>query len=120
MSRPRNKDPKLAQAIGRRVQAARERRGWTQERLAEMLGVQAETVSRYETGAIPVSVATLMRLADVMNEPVEELLLVKETTAPYGSDEDAEFLSLWRALDPEGRQVVLDLLRRLRPKPSRT
>jgi hypothetical protein len=60
--------------------------------------------------------AAVHRLADVMNEPVEELLLVKETVTPYGPSEGTWFLPLWRALDPEDRQMVLDLLRRLRPK----
>jgi transcriptional regulator with XRE-family HTH domain len=49
----------IAQAI-RRV---RERRGWSQRQLAERLGIQRATVSRYETQAIPLSAARVQAIA---------------------------------------------------------
>lgn len=38
----------------RQLQRLRERLGWSQERLAEALGVHPMTVSRWERGALPV------------------------------------------------------------------
>ena len=62
-------------AIGWRVRAARERRGWTPEQLAERMGVSRVSVVGWEgqqSGRY--SVATAMRLASVLGVRVGWLL----------------------------------------------
>jgi transcriptional regulator with XRE-family HTH domain len=48
------------------VARARISRGWTQRRLAEVLGTSNTAVSRIESGSHGMSLTTLQRLADVL------------------------------------------------------
>ena len=107
MPKPAHTDHELAQAIGDRVRQVRSAR-MTQEKLAEVLEVAAETVSRYETGAIPLSVTMVYRVAEALGVGVEALLPV-DTGHP---DED-ELLERFRVLDEGGRGAVLTVLRRM-------
>lgn len=108
MPRPRNKDKELQKEVGVRLAAARRARGWSQERLAEVLGVQPETVSRYETGAVPMSIAVLVRVAAALE--VSPTVLLPPTTS--GQSEPAELLRAWELLDDEARAAVLVVLHR--------
>jgi transcriptional regulator with XRE-family HTH domain len=52
-----------AGSIGRRVRAERQRRGWTQEDLAQHSGVSRRMLVSVEQGASNASIATLLKLA---------------------------------------------------------
>ena len=63
---PRKRDQELLRDIGQRVAKARTDRGFTQERLAEAVGIEPVTLSRWETGQRAVSVSTLAHIAEVL------------------------------------------------------
>ena len=109
MPKPSHTDHELAQTIGDRVRQVRSAR-MTQEKLAEILGVAAETVSRYETASIPLSISMLYRVAEALGVGVGALLPM-DTGHP---DED-ELMERFRALDDDGRAALLDVLRRMSP-----
>jgi len=109
MSRSSRCDDELARLVGRRIRAAREREGLTQEHLAETLGIGADTVSRYETAAIPVSIARLQQIADALNTDLTSLLQVEPVAV---EDEAKEVATLWLSLDKERRQAMLQFLRK--------
>ena len=48
--------------------------GWTQAELAERLGVQRETIARYETGARRLDSEKLLALSRLLGCTVDELL----------------------------------------------
>lgn len=112
MPRTTHQDRRVLEAVGERVRAARLQRGWSQEQLAEALGVTPETVSRYETGSLPLSLSGLHRVADVLG--VEAVALFG-TSSRKSREPEQEMLSRWRLLDADGQRLVLDLLRRLVP-----
>ena len=60
--------------IGRRIQALRKERGMTQEMLAEKIGVSAQAVSKWESGASAPSTTNLIALAKLFNMTPEDLL----------------------------------------------
>lgn len=62
--------------IGRRIKAARHRRGWTQLQFAAAANVSPSSVQRWEAGKLP-PVRELMRLADVLEIATEELVEVE-------------------------------------------
>jgi len=64
----------LAMNIGKSLADVRKRIGWTQGELAERIGVETETISRFERGATTPSLLTLQRLASVLNTTMAELL----------------------------------------------
>jgi transcriptional regulator with XRE-family HTH domain len=110
MPRPKRfpTDRQVREKVARRVQQARTQRGWTRERLAEALDVVPETVWRYESSRLPLSLTMLYKVAVVMGVPVEALV----GDEGYASDE-AELVAAWRSLDEGERNIVLYLARRL-------
>jgi transcriptional regulator with XRE-family HTH domain len=62
---PRQRDQELITGIGRRVAQARRDRGFTQEALAEAVGIEAVTLSRLETGDRALSLSTLASISKV-------------------------------------------------------
>ena len=103
-------DTKLDKAVGARLRAARRKKGWSQNELSIRLGLQSETVSRYETGAVPLSLAMLFQVAKVLDVGPEELLGLTPKNARL-SAEEVEVLSFWRVLDAAVKKPVLELLR---------
>lgn len=86
----------------------------TQEQLAERLGVEAATVSRYETGHRALSLDQIFKVAAVLDVGVEQLIpLELQPRRDPQQRQLAELLNRWELLDDEGRGLVVALLRRL-------
>jgi transcriptional regulator with XRE-family HTH domain len=66
-----------------RLRRARLLKGWTQSDLAEALGTDFETVSRWERGITMPSPYYLGQLARVLGKSLEELGLLPDVTAPF-------------------------------------
>lgn len=52
--------------VGRRIAAARNLRGLTQARLAEVIGVHPMVVSKWERGLVSPNASTLIKLCDAL------------------------------------------------------
>lgn len=65
---------KLLQAIGGNVRRLRQRSKLTQERLAELVGVNPRTVQKIEAGKLNILVTTLMRVQSALDCRWEELM----------------------------------------------
>ena len=110
----RTRDPQLLQAIGARVQRLRQERGFTQEVLAEAMGVEPTTVSRFETGARAMSLSTLALIARQLDVSLGDLLdVTREEPRPELAPELAEGLALLRRLEGERRAMAIRVLREL-------
>ena len=107
MPKPSHTDHELAQDIGDRLRRIRAPQ-ITQEKLAEILGVASETISRYETGTIPLSVTMVFRVAEALGVGIEALLPMDS-----GSTDEDELLERFRTLDEGGKTALLDVLRRM-------
>ena len=66
----------LGKRLGQRIAEQRKSIGWTQDQLAERLGVDAETISRFERGVTVPALVTLDRLAEILKTRVADLLSV--------------------------------------------
>jgi len=103
-------EQELHRALGQRTADARRQRGWTQEQLAEEMGVAAVTVSRWETGQRGMSVATLASLADALGVSLGDLLDVdRELPAPERDPREQELLLWWRGLEGRDRQRMIEI-----------
>lgn len=99
---------KLALRLGRSIAEKRKQLGWTQANVAENLGVDTETVSRFERGVSLPSLITLDRLALVLKTSVGDLL---SESSSQPSDQ-AEILSGWlSSLKEKDRQYVMELVK---------
>lgn len=68
---------KLLQAIGGNVRRLRQRSKLTQERLAELVGVNPRTVQKIEAGKLNILVTTLVRVQSALDCRWEELMELK-------------------------------------------
>ena len=100
----------LATHLGRNIAVLRKQRNWTQSQLAERIGVDTETISRFERGATLPSLMTLERLAQSLKVALPELLAESSSRA----DDQAVTLSAWLDdLSEPDRVFVLDMTRKL-------
>lgn len=65
---------KICIILGENIKKYRKLRGFTQERLAELIELEIRTLSLIETGNNFVSAKTLTKLADVLNVTPSDLL----------------------------------------------
>ena len=65
-----------------RLQALRESRGWSQDRLAQILGISRSAIGNYEQGIRRPDFETLEGIADIFNVPMGYLLEEKGVISP--------------------------------------
>jgi transcriptional regulator with XRE-family HTH domain len=110
----------LAKTVGQAARAARERLGFTQAHVAEMVGIVPVVYNRLENARMLPSVPTLVLLCEALRSPADELL--GRTQPALGgkarlAQEDPpslrQLLSLARKLDEPQRQAMLTMARAL-------
>lgn len=70
-------------ALGQRLQAARKRRGLTQEEAASAIGVARTTMVAIEKGERRIRANELLQLAQVYGQSVNDLLRDRPQLAPF-------------------------------------
>lgn len=98
----------LASRLGKRIATRRKSLAWTQDDLAERMGVDAETISRFERGAHLPSLPTLERLAVALRVEVGALL---SKSSPAKADDVAALTAWMDGLSTEDRKFVLSVAR---------
>ena len=66
--------------LGKKIKSYRESKKMTQKEIAEILEVEATTVSKYEKGMLEPSIESLKRLSNTFGVTVDELLALDEVT----------------------------------------
>lgn len=102
----------LAQHLGANIAALRKSRGRTQSGLAERVGVDTETISRFERGATLPSLLTLEKVGKALRVGVGVAdLLAESSTLP---DDQVARVGVWLAeLSEVDRSFALDQMRRI-------
>lgn len=93
----------LPQLLGGKIKSHRNRLGWTQATLAELIGVDVETISRIERGVTVPSVLKLEQIAVALNLPLAELL---RSSSALAQDQSAEILNWVQRLPENDRHFV--------------
>lgn len=57
----------IKKSIGKKIQQIRKQQGITQEKLAEMIGIEVPSMSNLETGKYAPSTETLQKLSEVLH-----------------------------------------------------
>jgi transcriptional regulator with XRE-family HTH domain len=104
-----------AASVGARIRAARAARGWTQDALAEAVGVSRSAVAQWETDRAGQLRDTIPRIAEALGVSVEHLLTGEDRHAPReaATGDELALLRLYRECDPEDRQFLLRTARKL-------
>ncbi|MFM0417551.1 helix-turn-helix domain-containing protein [Paraburkholderia aromaticivorans] len=103
-------DIALAQAVGKLIAKRRQERSWTQNQLAEKMGVGYEAVSRMERGAILPNISKIKQLAEVFNCPIDELLF-ESSNRP--TEQAQVIFRMIEGLSEQERAFVVDIVDRL-------
>lgn len=79
-------------AIGSRIKSLRKKRGLLQEDLANLIGLKVGTISKYEQGDRTPGIRQLMRIAEILECSIAELMTGDEEapTAPVRQTESME------------------------------
>lgn len=110
MTKEKKPSSPLPGLLGRNIRERRNQLGWTQATLAELVRVDAETISRIERGAIVPSILKLELVADALGVPLAELLRSSSTLA---QDQSLEIFGWLQNLSEADRQFVLETTQRL-------
>lgn len=95
---------KLAKRLGQQIAERRRELSWTQDQLAERLGVDTETISRFERGVTVPSLLTIEKLAGILKTSVANLL----SEASISPTDQAIRISAWLAsLPPEDGEFII-------------
>jgi len=100
----------LQKRLGLNIAARRKSLGWTQEYLAQHMGVDTETISRFERGVTAPSLKSVEKLAGLLTITIADLL--GESTPP----EPTQLEALARIMEPltqEDRDYVMGSVRSL-------
>ena len=111
---PKRRDQGLLRKVGQRVAVARRDRGWTQEQLAEAVGIEPVTLSRWETGDRALSLSTLHAISEALGVGLGDLLdVARDIPASEHAPDETELLRLYRGLPSGQKDIVLRLARDL-------
>ena len=98
-------------AVGRRIKAARKKKGLTQEQLAEMADLSATHISVIERGVKVPRLDAFVAIANALGVSADTLLVdVVENVCAGATDEVSQQLA---ALPSESRRRVLQVLQAL-------
>jgi len=96
--------------LGANIAERRKNLGWTQAQLAECIGVDTETVSRFERGSNLPSLQRLEKLAGALSVP---LYLLMAASSPR-ADDQSFIISEWiSVLSAQDREFALNTLKQL-------
>lgn len=96
--------------LGRNLVHCRKALALTQEQLAHRLGVETETISRFERGATLPSLKTLEKMASILNVRMTDLL---DESQPEPCDETLMMHAWLQQLAPQDKEFVLKQLKTL-------
>lgn len=100
----------IAKAVGQTIARKRLERGLTQEIVAEYLDIGYEAVSRIERGTVMPTIARLMKLAEIFDCGVNELL----NESSLRATDQTEYLgALMKKLSESDRKIVVEIVEKL-------
>jgi len=85
----------------------RKQKGYSQERLAQELYYGYTAIANYESGRNEPSIDDLVRLAEILDVTLDELVGVRDTAA------EKKLLSSFKKLSSENKNRILDLIQAL-------
>lgn len=99
----------LGERLGRNIATQRHLRGWTQQELAEKVGIDSVTVSRIETGTSLPSLVRLATIADTLGVTLAELV---SGVSPHASDHVQAIAECFLPLSEADRYLLIDTMKR--------
>lgn len=100
--------------VHNRIRELREEKHITQIRLSTELGVAQETISAYEQGRHMPSVATLIKLSNILDASMDYIMMKSDTRniieATSLSDSETRLLGYYKKLNSSGKEKALSYI----------
>lgn len=106
MEKEKREKKELSEKIGQNLAAARIKVGLTQEKLAEMVGVESNSIHRYEKGQRDMRFTTAIQITKALNISMYELIPEEYTEHNVSKESEDQLVSLFSRLD-EQDQIAL-------------
>ena len=90
--------------IGQRLRKARLEKGYTQEKLSEIMGVSVAYLSRIETGTTHINLKRLNELSNILG--VSEALILNGASDDSKTYLNDELSSILRDCSPEDKELI--------------
>ena len=98
--------------IGERIRDRRKEKGLRQSDLAESAGIDQSTISDIEKHNADFSARNLMKIAEALEVTPEWVMRGTKVS----EIEELEVIAIYKSLDEPGREMLLKMIRPLRPK----
>lgn len=93
-----------------KLKAVRKQKGLSQTELGKLLGVQAQTIERWETGKSKPNLETINKLCEALDVPLR--YFISEEHVDYQLTlEEAFVINKYRELNDDGKSIVINLLK---------
>ena len=93
-----------------KLKAARKQKGLSQAELGKLLGVQAQTIGRWETGKSKPNLETVNKLCEILDVTLH--YFISEEHVDYQLNlEEAFIIKKYRELSDDGKSIVINLLK---------
>lgn len=109
--------------IGAAIRKRRKELGWSQEQLAEKVGVTFQQMQRYENGSTMLNVENVQRIADILGLPVTDFFAsgssaaVAEPVESYFAADEKVLLRNYRSIGVVAdRKLAANVVKRLAKK----
>lgn len=107
--------------LGKRIKKIREEKGFTQQQLADELGISIHTVSKYEQGQREPSMEIMNKIANILEVELFEFIVDKEDVLKKWNVElnndrlskELKLIELLKDLYPNDFSFIIDLFNRL-------
>lgn len=94
--------------VGANIKREREKAGFTQDRFSELLGIGSKSLSSIERGVVGVSLATLLKICDILHISANVLLYAQT------QDHDADSIAMQlKMLSAEQFEIASDVMTNL-------
>jgi transcriptional regulator with XRE-family HTH domain len=91
------------------LKIARKQKSLSQAALGKLLGVQAQTIGRWETGKSEPNLETINKLCEALDVPLR--YFINEERVDYQLTlEEAFVINKYRELNDDGKQMIINLL----------
>lgn len=84
--------------IGRKIRALRHHAGFTQEKLAELVGVSFQQIQKYENGSTKLNTEKLQDVASALKVPVSAFFEENVLEKPPLSEQEQKLIILFRGI----------------------
>ncbi|MBS4883212.1 MAG: helix-turn-helix transcriptional regulator [Amedibacillus dolichus] len=91
------------------LKIARKQKSLSQAALGKLLGVQAQTIGRWETGKSEPNLETVNKLCEILNIPLYSL--ISKDVDYQLNYEEAFVIKKYRELNDDGKQMIINLLK---------